>query len=100
MPASSSSHKAEFIPSPPMKSRFGNLSWGSRMSAERADSAKRASEGKTRRMLRDEGYPVEVPNPAYTSGTATTDSVSSPKVSAGRRRGAGLNGNMAFEPAF
>ena len=100
MPAASSSHKAEFIPAPPTKSRFGNLSWGSRVSAERAESAKRANEGKTRRMLRDEGYPVEVPNAAYASGTATTDSLPVPEASAGRRRGPGLTGNVAFEPAF
>lgn len=99
MPAASSSHKADFIPAPPSKSRFGNLSWGGKVSAEQAESAKRASEGRTRRMLRDEGYAMPVPAPAYAATTdgefESTGTAPLPEASAGRKRHA-----ASTEPAF
>lgn len=98
MPAASSSHKADFIPAPPTKPRFGNLSWGSKVSAEQAESAKRASQGRTRRMLRDEGYAVPVPAPAYAAtdgGYDATGTAPAPEASAGRRRRV-----PSSEPAF
>ena len=99
MPAASSSHKADFIPAPLTKSRFGNLSWGSKVSAEQAESAKRASQGRTRRMLRDEGYAVPVPAPAYAAaadgGYPATGTAPAPEASAGRRRHV-----PSTEPAF
>ncbi|KAJ9103365.1 hypothetical protein QFC19_004464 [Naganishia cerealis] len=105
MPASSSSHKAEFIPAPPSKSRFGNLSWG-KGSAERAESVKRAGEGRTRRMLKDEGYAEQVPVPLHASDVDgrndVTETAAAPEASAGRRRkNAGPSLNIPLhEPAF
>jgi hypothetical protein len=105
MPASSSAHKAEFLPAPPPKSRFGNLSWG-KGSAERAESVKRAGEGRTRRMLRDEGYAEKVPvAPFEAEGVderrAVTDSAAAPEASASRRRQAGPHLDVPLnQPAF
>jgi hypothetical protein len=105
MPASSSAHKAEFLPAPPLKSRFGNLSWG-KGSAERAESVKRAGEGRTRRMLRDEGYAEKVPvAPFEAEGVderrAVTDSAAAPEASASRRRQAGPHLDVPLnQPAF
>ncbi|KAJ9115274.1 hypothetical protein QFC20_001141 [Naganishia adeliensis] len=99
MPAASSSHKADFIPAPPSKSRFGNLSWGGKVSAEQAESAKRASQGRTRRMLRDEGVATPVSAPAYAAttegGFEATGTAPIPQASAGRRRHV-----PSSEPAF
>ena len=105
MPASSSTHKAEFLPAPPSKSRFGNLSWG-KGSAERAESVKRASEGRTRRMLRDEGYTEQVPVAPFEAEIdgrrAATDSAAAPEASAWRmRKNPGPNLAVPLnEPAF
>ncbi|KAJ9095603.1 hypothetical protein QFC21_005474 [Naganishia friedmannii] len=105
MPASSSAHKAEFLPAPPSKSRFGNLSWG-KGSAERAESVKRAGDGRTRRMLRDEGYAEKVPVGPFEAEPdgrrAATDSAAAPEASAWRRKkNAGPNLDIPFnEPAF